>query len=60
MWVLVYIQLLFPNDISAIMLGKYDTLSECFDNREQFILEQTGEYDGYPKVGTQLVCIRTK
>ena len=64
MWVLIYIQLIFPNtgyyDIDVQMLGEYETLTECFMDREYFVIEQTGNTDGYPLTGTQAVCIRTE
>jgi hypothetical protein len=63
MWVLVYIQLVYPSigfyDIDSQILGEYDSFVECFTDREYYIIEQTGKYDGFPKPGTQAVCIYT-
>lgn len=64
MWVLIYIQLLFPNtgyyDVDVQILGEYESWVDCFKDREHFVMETTGEYDGYPKPGTQAVCIQTE
>ena len=63
MWVLVYIQLFFAPvgfyEVDTQILGEYETLIECFTDREYFIIESTGKYDGYPMPNTQAVCIRT-
>jgi hypothetical protein len=63
MWVLVYIQLFFPTtgfyEVDAQTLGQYDNFVACFTDREYFVIEQTGKYDGFPLPGTQAVCIYT-
>ena len=61
MWVVIYIQLLFPSPgiyyTDTQILGQYKTMEKCFHARELYILD-TGRIDGYPKVNTQVVCIR--
>ena len=63
MWVLIYIQLIFPStgfyDVDAQMLGEYEDFSTCAMDREYFILDQ-GNITGFPAPNTQLVCIRTE
>ena len=62
MWALVYIRLLFPMEgvyeVDSQMLGTYKQFAQCFKERENFIVEQTNQLDGYPKPNTQVVCIR--
>lgn len=61
MWALIYIQLVFPTpgtfDVDAQMYSTYKTVNRCFEAREELLLEK-GRVDGYPKVNTQVVCVR--
>jgi len=58
-WVLIMVAILNGDDVGASIEGIYGNLNECFDARDTIIIEQWQNYDGYPAVNYQLVCIRS-
>ena len=63
MWGLVYIKLLFPEpgfyEVDAQMYGQYESMEECFENRDMLLLDM-GYINGFPPIESQIVCIQTK
>lgn len=61
MWALIMIQLSYgigTYNTDVQWVGTYEKMEECFYEREAFIYDMTGSYNGYPPVNTQLVCVR--
>ena len=56
-WILVYVSLTFHGHPMAEELGRYDSMTDCFANRQEQ-LYRLGSTTGFPPAGTQLVCIR--
>jgi len=56
-WILVYVSLTFHGHPIAQELGRYDSMANCFVERELALVDM-GSEDGYPLEGTQLVCIK--
>jgi hypothetical protein len=58
-WILVYVSLTFHGHPIAQELGRYDSMANCFVERE-LALVSMGSENGYPLEGTQLVCLYAK
>jgi len=56
-WILVYITI-HGSTIVVSDEGYYDTIGQCFDKREELVLQVTKDYKGFP-VNHQAVCIQT-
>ena len=58
-WVLIMVAVLNGDDVGASIEGVYTDLNSCFDARDTIIVEQWKNYDGYPNINHQLVCVRS-
>lgn len=58
-WVLVVIALLGGEKVETTIEGIYSQFDECFDARDQVIVERWENYEGFPEVNHQVVCIRS-
>jgi hypothetical protein len=56
MWTLVFI-ILMENEVVATNVGTYNTMYECFANREQLAITAGGEKGYYP-LDMQGICIQ--
>lgn len=56
MYALILITVL-NSSVAADHLGEYATLSECFDGRDNVLVERRA-WDGFLEPGVQAVCIQ--
>lgn len=57
MWTLVFI-VLMENEVVATNIGTYNTMYECFADREQLAVTAGGDYSGHYPLGMQGICIQ--
>ena len=57
MWTLIFI-VLMENEVVATNVGTYNTMYECFANREQLAVTAGGESNGYFPLDMQGICIQ--
>lgn len=57
MYALIYIAVTAPGVVSADYVGEYPTMTECFEARENILVEHRA-FDGFLEAGTQAVCIQ--
>lgn len=58
-WVLVYITMLPDGSPLAEYVSRHQTMSRCFDAREQLLLANNIPRPYFPK-GVQAVCVQTE
>jgi hypothetical protein len=59
-WFLIYVGLTLDGEgVQAFKLAETDSMANCFVERELALVDM-GSEDGYPPVGTQLVCLYAK
>ena len=58
-WVLVVIAVLGGDATKTTVEGVYNKFDECFDARDRVIVERWENYEGYPEINHQVVCIRS-
>lgn len=56
-WLLVYITI-HGSTIVVSDEGNYKSIDQCFEKREELVLQATKDYKGFP-VNHQAVCIQT-
>jgi len=58
-WVLIGILVTSPTQFDAYEIGRYASMTECFNQRE-LVLVKTEAWKGVPNVNEQYVCVRTQ
>lgn len=53
---LILITILSNGDVYATDYGNYNNIAECFDQRDNLLVEEQA-YDGYFPVGKQAICL---
>jgi len=58
-WVLIGILITGSTEFDAYEIGRFDTMTSCFFEREQMLVK-TEAWKGVPNINEQYVCIRTE
>lgn len=58
-WVLVVVAVLGGDVATTTVEGVYEKFDECFNARDHVIVDRWENYDGFPAINHQVVCIRS-
>jgi hypothetical protein len=58
-WILVGIVINSTITITATNLGQFDTMYDCFGERDEYLIKQNA-FDGIPQINTQFICVPTE
>jgi len=59
-WVLLFIEITSPIDFDVDQIGRYNSMTQCFEAREEVLVKLKAYDFDRPPINTQLVCVRTE